>query len=336
MPGTTLTDVIVPELFNPYVINRTMELSDLLNSGIITNNSEFDNLASQAAPLVNMPFFDDLTGDSEQIIEGEDLTPKKITTNKDVAAIFRRASMWSATDLSAALAGSDPMAAIGTLVAQFWARDMQKELIAVLKGIFGTIPEVTGPPLVPASTRLSSNLLDISGGSTAATRTWSASAFIDAQQLLGDAQGQLTAVVMHSATKALLKKQNLITTERPSMGPDFDAYQGKRVIIDDGCPVSSDVYTSYLFGEGAIALGNGSPVGFISTEIDRDKKKGSGVDYLINRRTNILHPRGIKFTNASVAKTEGPSRAEMADPKNWSPVYEAKQIRIVAFKHKLA
>ena len=130
MPGTTLQDVIVPELFNPYVVNRTMELSALLQSGIIANSTEFDSLASQAAPTVNMPFFEDLTGESEQVIEGTDLEDNKITSNKDVAAIIRRAKMWSATDLSAALAGADPMMAIGDLVARFWERDMQKELIA--------------------------------------------------------------------------------------------------------------------------------------------------------------------------------------------------------------
>ena len=70
--GTTLSDVIVPELFNPYVINKTMELSALFQSGIITNNPEFDRLASEAAPVHNMPFFEDLTGESEQIIEGTD------------------------------------------------------------------------------------------------------------------------------------------------------------------------------------------------------------------------------------------------------------------------
>lgn len=42
--GTTLQDVIVPELFNPYVLNRTMELFSLLNSGVMVNNTEFDNL----------------------------------------------------------------------------------------------------------------------------------------------------------------------------------------------------------------------------------------------------------------------------------------------------
>ena len=333
MAGTTLQDVIVPELFNPYVINRTMELSALVQSGIITNNSEFDALASQAAPTVNMPFFEDLTGESEQIIEGADLEDNKITSNKDVAAIIRRAKMWSATDLSAALAGSDPMAAIATRVAQFWSRDLQKELVALLDGIFGTIPAgEEGTP--PAETRLASNLLDISGKSGNAAN-WSGSAFIDAEQLLGDAKAQLTGICMHSATQAYLKKQNLLETVQPSNDVAFNTYQGKRVIVDDGCPVKNGVYTTYLFGNGAIALGNGNPVGFVPTETDRAKRKGSGVDYLINRKTMILHPRGIAWQNAVVAKTEGPSRKEVAEPKNWKPVYESKQIRIVAFKHKL-
>lgn len=333
MPGTTLQDVIVPELFSPYVINRTMELSALLQCGIIANNSEFDALASQAAPTVNMPFFEDLTGESEQVIEGGDLTDNEIPSNKDVAVIIRRAKMWSATDLSAALAGSDPMAAIATLVAQFWARDTQKELIAILNGIFGTVPAGdSGTP--PAKTRLESNLLDISGKSGTAAN-WSGSAFIDAEQKLGDAKAQLTGICMHSATEAHLKKQNLIDTVQPSNDVAFGTYQGKRVVVDDGCPVASGVYTTYLFGNGAVALGNGNPVGFVPTETDRAKRKGSGVDYLINRRTSILHPRGVAFTSASVAKTEGPSRTELADPKNWNPVYEPKQIRIVAFKHKL-
>lgn len=328
--GTKLSDVIVPELFNPYIIKRSMELSALVQSGIITNDAAFDALASQAAPTVNMPFFADLTGESEQIVEGADLADNKITSNKDVAVIMRRAKMWSATDLSAALAGKDPMMAIAQLVATFWTRDMQKELIALLAGIFGTYTPTGGT----ATTRLDSNLLDISSMSGAAAK-WSASAFIDAMQLLGDAKSQLTAVCMHSATESALRKQNLIETVQPSNDVAFGTYQGKRVIVDDGCPVKDGVHTTYLFGEGAIALGNGSPEGFVPTEIDRDKKKGSGVDYLINRKTYILHPRGVKWTGESVAKTEGPSRAEVAKAENWTPVYEAKQIRIVAFKHKL-
>lgn len=56
MAITKIADVIVPELFNPYVINRTMELCALVQSGIIVNNKEFDRLASEAARTHNMPF----------------------------------------------------------------------------------------------------------------------------------------------------------------------------------------------------------------------------------------------------------------------------------------
>lgn len=321
MAGTTLSDVIVPELFTKYVVQKTMELSALFNSGIVTNNAEFDRLASEAAPIHNMPYFEDLQGDSENVTEGTDLTAKKITSNKDVSTTIRRAAMWSATDLSAALAGADPMAAIGNLVAGFWARDMQKELINILNGVF-------------AATTMTNHVLDVSVEEGAAANI-SASVFIDGLQMLGDAQSQLTAVAMHSAVKSYLKKQNLITTQRDSNSVEFETYQDRRVIVDDGCPYSGGVYTTYLFGNGAIAFGNGNPVGFVATEVDRDKKKGSGVDYLINRRTFILHPRGVQWTNSSRAAVESPTRAELANKANWKRVYEDKAIRLVAIKHKI-
>jgi hypothetical protein len=41
MAITKIADVIVPELFNKYTVNRTMELSALYQSGVITNSPEF-------------------------------------------------------------------------------------------------------------------------------------------------------------------------------------------------------------------------------------------------------------------------------------------------------
>lgn len=321
MAGTTLKDVIVPEIFEPYVARKSLELSALYQSGVIENNSEFDKLAGEAAPIHTMPFFEDLTGDADDVVEGVKLEAEKIKSNTDICTTIRRAKMWSSTDLAASLAGTDPMQAIANNVGGFWARNMQKELISTLKGVF-------------ASEKMKDHILDISAGSGKAANI-SASAFIDGLELLGDAQASLGIVVMHSATKAYLKKQNLITTERDSTDVEFETYQGRRVIVDDGCPVASGVYTTYIFGQGAIAFGLGSPVGFIKTEIDREKQMGSGVDFLINRRTFILHPRGIKWTNKKREHVETPTRSELEDATNWEPVYESKAIRLVAIKHKL-
>ena len=264
------------------------------------------------------------------------MTPKKIGSNKDVSTTILRQNMWGASNLSAALAGADPMKAIGDLVAGYWARDMQKELIAILSGVFGTT--TAGDSGTPAAeTRMADHILDLTIGKTDAAKQISASAFIDACQLLGDVQAQLSGVAMHSATKSYLKKLNLIETERDSTDVEFDTYQGRRVTVDDGCPVDAKngVYTTYLFGNGAIAYGNGSPVGHVATEVDRDKQTGGGIDYLINRRAFILHPRGIAYTGAKREHVETPTRAELAMAENWNPVYEPKQLRIVAIKHKI-
>ena len=332
MAVTKIADVIVPELFNPYVVNRTMELSAFIPCGIVVNSPEFDKLASEAARTHNMPFFEDLSGESEATLEDVEMTPAKIGSNKDVSTTILRQKMWGASNLSAALAGADPMKAIGDLVAAYWARDMQKELIAILSGVFGTFTPEGGT----ATTRMADHILDLTKATSAAAKIISAEAFIDACQLLGDAQAQLSGIVMHSATKSYLKKKNLIATERDSTDVEFDTYQGRRVTVDDGCPVDKDNnYTSYLFGNGAVALGNGNPVGHVPTETDRDKRIGGGVDYIINRKAYILHPRGIAYTKAVREHVETPTREELANPQNWNPVYEPKQLRIVALKHKL-
>ena len=106
MAITKIADVIVPELFNRYVINRTMELSAFFQSGIVVNSPEFDTLASEAARTHNMPFFEDLQGESEAILEDVKMTPKKIGSNKDVSTTILRQNMWGASNLSAALAGA--------------------------------------------------------------------------------------------------------------------------------------------------------------------------------------------------------------------------------------
>lgn len=336
MAITKIADVIVPELFNPYVINRTMELSALFQCGIVTNNAEFDRLASEAARTHNMPFFEDLNGESEPTLEDKKMTPAKIGSNKDVSTTIFRQKMWASSNLAAALAGSDPMKAIGDLVAAFWARDMQKELIALLTGVFGTVPASEDGTKV-AETRMQGHILDLASATSAGGKLIGAAAIIDACQPLGDAQSQLTGLVMHSATKSYLKKKELIETQRSSNNVEFDTYQGRRVTVDDGCPVDKDgVYTTYLFGNGAVAMGNGSPVGHVATEMDRDKQTGAGIDYLINRKAFILHPRGIAYTGAVREHVETPTREELAMAANWKPVYESKQLRIVAIRHKVA
>ncbi|MDF2907467.1 MAG: coat protein [Herbinix sp.] len=319
MAKTQISDVIVPEVFNPYVIQRTAELSALSQAGIISNNPELDALAIAGGKLINMPYWNDLTGDDEVLSDSGALTPQKITAGQDVAALFMRGKAWSSNDLAKALSGDDPMAAIGDLVAAYWSRMRQKLLFSMLKGVFAS------------TTMASEHVLDVTAVSGGDTLT--GSTFIDALTLLGDAASKITAVGMHSKAYASLQKQNLIDFVPTSDGKIMiPTYLERKVIVDDGCPVntSTGVYTTYLFGEGAIGLGNGAAP--VPTETDRDSLAGD--DILINRQHFVLHPRGVQFKNASVAGSS-PSNAEAELAANWERIYEKKNVRLIKFVHKI-
>jgi len=317
---TIISDVIVPEVFNPYVIERTAELSAFYQSGIIARNPELDRLASSGGKLINMPFWEDLEGDDEVLSDTTALTVDKITAKQDVAALLTRGKAWSVNDLAKALSGDDPLAAIGDLVAEYWARRFQAILIKTLDGIFGN-----------AATKMNDNKHDISNGSGGAA-VIDAKTAVDAIYKLGDNADKLTGFAMHSATVAKLTKDDLIENIPPSEGKSaIRTFLGKPVVVDDSLPVSNGVYTTYIFGAGAFGWGEGGAP--VPVETARDALAGD--DILIHRRHFILHPRGVAFKNNVVTRAT-PSNTELANPQNWERVYEPKNVRIVQFKHRLA
>lgn len=319
MAKTKIANVIVPEVFNPYIMKALKDQSMLIKAGIVVPDPTLDVLASAGGKLINMPFWNDLDGDDEVLSDSAALGVAGITAGQDVAALLMRGKAWSVNDLATALSGDDPMKAIGDLVVRYWLAKEQTTLIKILTGAF--------------SASNATNKLDISG-ETGNAALISGETFIDAKTVLGDNAKKLTAVAMHSNTFAYLEKQNLIQYIPDSNGVvDFPTYMGKKVIVDDEIPynASTKVTTTYLFGQGAIGRGEGQAP--VPTETDRDSLAGD--DILINRRHFILHPRGIKFTNASVAGVS-PTNAELATADNWSQVYEKKDIRIVQFTHKIA
>lgn len=314
MSITKISDLIVPEVFNPYVIQRTTELSAFYQSGVLSTLPEYTG-AYKGGETVNVPFFNDITGVDEVISESTPATPDKITAGNDIAVVHGRQKAFGASDLSKQLSGADPMMAFADLVADYWARRLQAALISTLKGTF-------------LSASMSSKVADVSGAALPADNSINKNTFIDALGLMGDMQDRITAVAMHSATFNYLKKKELTDTLLPSADVAFATYQGKRVIIDDSLPVAAGVYTTYLFGEGAIGFAD-LPAKMPLIETDRDILAGE--DYVNTRKIFLLHPRGVKWTGSVI-----PANATLETGTNWTRVYEPKNIRIVQFKHKLA
>jgi len=334
MPGqgpTRIADVVVPTVYIPYIREMTVYKSALVQSGIVVPDPRLDVLASTGGKLINIPFWQELAGADEVLGSGtgatdSDLTPDNITTGTDVACLFMRGKAWGAEDIAAAVAGDDPMRAIADMIVDYWNKREQALLIACLRGVFKD-------NVANDSSDLTSDISRPAGLLAGDSNKISAEAVIDACTLLGDMADKLTAIAMHSVPFSRLQKLNLIDYIPDSEGRiNIPTYLGKRVLVDDTCPSASGatsgmVYTTYLFGEGAIARGEGEPK--VPMETDRDSL--AGVDLLIHRRHFILHPRGIKFTASSVAG-QSPTNTEASYSTNWDRVYQKKNIRLVQLK----
>lgn len=313
---TQIADVIVPEVFNKYVIQRTAELSAIRASGILASLPGLT--VPSGGTTVKMPFWNDINGDDEVFTDSGETTPDKLTADKDIAVILTRIKSWSAHDLSGMFAGDDPLRAAGELVASFWARKEQKTLLSILAGAL-------------ASTSMSSHTLDDSANAV------DKSMLIDAMSLLGDAGSELSGMIMHSAVMYDLAKKRILDEKPTEPGtnvtPEFQTFLGRRVITDDSAPKTGSgaatVYTTYLFGPGAIAYAEGNPVHPV--ELERQGTKS--VDVLIHRREFIMHPRGVRWIGTAAAAT--PSNTELATGTKWERVYNDKNIHIIALKHKI-
>lgn len=334
MAKTVVADIIVPTEFEKYAIERTAELSTFARSGIVEAAPEFDDLAAMGGREVHMPFWKDISGARQILSDSAPLTVNKIGSDQDLARIHNDGNAWSVNHLASVISGDDPMQAIVDLVAGYWARTDEDIIISALKGIF-------------ASASMAGNQLGIASESIAgqsdATKL-NGVTFIDATQKLGDRADGLTAIGMHSATEAALRKLDLIDFIPDSEGKtQIRIFQGRRVIVDDNLPVRAGttdgfVYTSYLFGPGAFGKGSArldsKPLqgGFGTEGVELARLPLDSDSVLINRRRYILHPRGVKFTSAAVAG-DSPTNAELEDGTNWTRVYENKNVRIVAIEH---
>lgn len=311
-----INEIIEPNVFAAYVKEKVAERSELIKSGAIVTGEALDRLASSGGRTVSMPFWNRIGGDSEVLNDSGALNATPVAANQDVAAINYRGKAWSARELASAVAGDSAVSAVAAMVADYWVKEEQRLLVAALTGVF-------------ASAAMKDHVY---GGTAPAPLT--AALALDAKQLLGDAYGGLRTIIMHSQAFTSLQKQDLSAFIRPSEGGGLTTYLGFNVIVDDSVQFDdkTGVYSTYLLADGAIGRGDGSPVDFTQAETFRDGLKGE--DYLIFRKSLILHPFGVQFTSGAVAGLS-PTNGELANGANWKRVYDSKNVGLVQIKHTI-
>src|SRR3974390_1078063 len=179
-----IADVVVPQIFNPYVQQTTEEKSRLIQSGALVRDGAIDTLLAGGGLTFNIPSWKDLANDTDNVSTDSevaygsgDSTPKKNGTGKEIAVRLSRNPSLSEADLASAFAGADPAASIAARVGYYWTRRLQAAFIATMVGVLANNASAT-----PGGGATQNDLTnDISGGSyTAGVTDFNAAAFLDA------------------------------------------------------------------------------------------------------------------------------------------------------------
>ena len=329
--ATLRSDIIIPEVFTPYVIEQTTQRDAFLASGVVQPMAELN--ATEGGDFVKVPFYKaNLSGDFEVLSDSSSLTPGKITADQQIGVILHRGRAFESRDLAALAAGSDPMAAIGNKIADYIANQRQKDLLSCLAGVFGAVGDTS-------SAAYAGLAVDGETGDTPTQLT--ARQVVEGQSLLGDQGDKLAAICVHPKVYYDLKERRALDMVYDNNGqPDANAdsgslagafgnvavptFMGMRVIVSADVQTAgsgaSTEYASYMFTQGAI--GSGEQLG-LQTETDRDilaKSDAMSIDLHY-----VYHPIGSKFSTS----VSNPTRAQLETVGNWTKVYETNNIGIV-------
>ena len=340
--ATLRGDVIIPEIFTPYLIEATTVRNSFLTSGVVTALDALN--VNEGGDKVTIPNWKaDLAGDAERLTDTSSLTPGKITADKQVGVVLHRGKAWESRDLARLAAGSDPMGAIGAKVADYIANQQQKDLIASLQGVFGALGSANTGAAFAALT------VDASGSNETNLGPRQIAA---AEAILNEDADRLGAIVMHPLVYADLKERKAIDfvtatdarvtastiantgiTALNAFGGSVAAaytnniaipfYMGMRVIRSKDVPVSgtspSKKFACYVMATGAVGTGQQAA---LRSEVDRDilaKSDAMSVDW-----HNVYHPLGARWVGPV-----NPTSADLATANNWEKVFETENIGIV-------
>ncbi len=330
---TELDDVIVPDIFVPYVQNRTTEKSRLIQSGALQVSERLNAALAGEGTTFTQRFFKDLDRDEENTSSASDptdSTPGGINSGREIQVRLSRNKSWGSADLLDSLIAPDPMMAIGDLVAGYRANRLQRAFVATVKGMFAmnaAAPVTSGDK---ASTHTQNDMTrNISGSSFAdGVTNFNPAGVIAAAGTMGDSLNELSMMMVHSVVYQRMQLLNLIDYIPDAEGRvNISTYLGREVIVDDSMPNTSGVFETWLVGAGAFQLGIGTAKVPVETDRKPASYQGGGSEILYHRWENIIHPVGHAWVGT--AAEGGPANASLATAANWARVFpERKQIKI--------
>lgn len=343
-----LSDAFVADVYGTYTAVNNPEKSAFFAAGVIARSEFLDNIARSGGKLVTVPFWQDIDPSIEPNYSNDDpsdeATPNKIGSGSMTARKAWLNQAFSEMDIVQELAGSSPMQHIRNRFGTYWVRQWERRLIATALGVLAdNVANDSGDMLI-----------DISGEAGDDAK-FGSDAFIDAAYTAGDNADFFTAIAVHSSIMARMVKNDEVVYVPDSEGRlTIPTYKGRVVVTTDNMPKtgsgSSAVYTSILFGRGAIGFGGvegsafayGEGVPKVPFEVVRSASKGNGggMEEIWERHTWMLHPFGFTWQEPGPSPDPNaldefsPTLAELAEAVYWDRVVSRKQVPLAFIKSK--
>lgn len=329
MTETHLSDMIIPEVFGNYVVNKIIKTNRFVQSGILTPDDQLGSRLLEAGTRITIPFLNDLTGDPDNWTDDEDIEASNLTTGKQQGIKFYQTKAYGYTDLSQMISGAPIQETIGSQFADFWIRADQTTLIKILDGVF-QVKDVANSKVYDQIAKSPSEPF------------FGAKGFIGAIGLMGDlVDTAFGAIAVNSSTYSMMKAQGLIETIQPQNGAlPFEAYNGLKIVVDDDIKVdigkdkTKPTTTCYIFAPGAVKYSTNMQ----ATQTKYDPTKNGGTDTIIQKRVGTIHVQGTSVKdNFAPAKSSFPTIDELASSTTWEVAtgIDPRNIGVVAYKAQL-
>ncbi len=330
MAVVQVSDVVVPEIFTAYQVENSLVSTAFFQSGVAVKNGAIQAQLEAGAESFAVPFWHDLP-DTEADITNDNpadvSTPQKINAGKQVIRKSFLHASWSEMSLASELSGSSALQRIQSRVQAYWDRQWEFRLISSFLGILASnIANNTGDMVTDTTHNASPN------------DTFSGTAVIGAALSMGDRLADIKGIAMHSRIYGQALINNEIEFFKPSEnGMEISLYKGLAVIVDDSLSPVDGVYTTILFGAGAVGFGASAPRTGYGTEIQRIPAAGNGggATILHSRFNMAMHPLGYAWNDAAgtvnAIAGESPSLSDLQNGAHWTRVVSQRKSVPLAF-----
>lgn len=333
MPSTTISNVWSPAVWIQGIDEVVATNPAFITSGAVMASPFLDAIASGPGTTANVPFFRDLSDDSESIqVELTGATVGNHRSATQICTILNREIAWGSGALAAAVTGSDIVGDITRQIGVAQQKRMQEAVISTLRGLyaFGSAPG-TNSALSTAATAVAGTRYDISieaGNSATSANLISSAGFNLAVGLMGELGDSLVAsgaILMHPQIKASLLNQdssNWSTVPVSGQPSRLQTYKGIPVFLSNRLrragATNGFVYDTYLLGAGAVGLGRKPQVGDMvdAASLQYERKQSTNEEIVYDRTRYLVHINGVAWTGSPAGQSA--TNAELATAGNWA------------------